>query len=211
MEKSRPPWRPTPGSAESSERTRVNILWAAQRVLATDGYAQFTTRAVAAAAGIKPGNLAYHYKTKRELLRAVISAMIAEYARQIEDLFKNHRAEPKDGFAELVAWLIHDSTTSNTSRLFRELWAMAVHDPFIAKAIDGLYDVSFARMAELLRQSQPGLSVKRATEIVWLLGMICEGANPIFGTTKRKGAPVSRVTTLAIEALVRLAKEPEGA
>jgi hypothetical protein len=88
---------------------------------------------------------------------------------------------------------------------------MAVHDPFIAKAIDGLYDVSFARMAELLRQSQPGLSVKRATEIVWLLGMICEGANPIFGTTKRKGAPVSRVTTLAIEALVRLAKEPEGA
>jgi hypothetical protein len=67
---------------------------------------------------------------------------------------------------------------------------MAVHDPFIAKAIDGLYDVSFARMAQLLRQSQPGLSAKRATEIVWLLGMICEGANP--QSSERPNAKVLR-------------------
>ncbi len=205
IENSRPPWRPTSGSKQSSEKTRINILWAAQRVLATSGYAAFTTRAVAAAAGITPGNLAYHYRTQRELLRAVITAMIDEYGRQQKEFFKDPSIDPTNAFAKIVTWLVHDSTAPYTSRLFRELWAMSLHDPFIAKAVDGLYDALLTGVAELLKKSYPDLGARRATEIVWLLGMICEGANPIFGTTRRKRASVERVTKLAVEALVRAA------
>jgi AcrR family transcriptional regulator len=178
-------------------------------LLASKGYAAFTTRAVATAAGIKPGNLAYHYRTKRDLLRAVITAMVADYAQQIEQFFENNPPDSTDGFAKLVAWLIHDSITPYTSRLFRELWAMALHDPFVAKAIDSFYDECFARVAELLRASQPALSSQRAIEIVCLLGMICEGANPIFGTAGRKGGSVDKVTSLAVEALLHAARSSE--
>ena len=207
LEESRPPWRPTPGSLESGDRTRINILWAAQRVLATKGYAGFTTRAVAAAAGIKAGNVTYHYKTKRDLLRAVITAMVKEYARQMEEFFYKASREPREGFPDLVAWLIHDSTTPSTARLFRELWVMALHDPFAAEAIDGFYDQSFARITEWLRASYPGLGQGKARDIVNLLGMMCEGANPIYGTSEQSRASVTRVTRLAIEALVRAAQD----
>jgi AcrR family transcriptional regulator len=208
LERSRPAWRPTPGSTESSERTRVNILWAAERVLATKGYAAFTTRAVAAEAGIKPGNLAYHYKTKNELLRAVITSMLAGYNRQIDAFFEQSNSEATDGFANLIAWDIRDSTSKYTSRLFRELWAMASHDPFIAKVLDNFYEVAAVRASQRLRKAHPNLSASRAEAIIWLLAMISEGANPIFSTAqRRKRAHFARVTKLAVEALIQSANE----
>lgn len=207
VEAARPPWRPTSGSPDSSDRTRVEILWAAERVLATAGYAAFTVRAVAAAAGITPGNLAYHYKTKRELIRAVITSMIAEYSKKIDESLKTPSSEPPDAFAKLIAWLIHDSTTPVTSRLFRELWAMALHDPFIKDAVESLYARCAMRIVNVLHQSYPDLGATDAKEIAHLLLMICEGTNPIYGTCPRRGAPISKVSKLAVEALLQLVKE----
>jgi AcrR family transcriptional regulator len=185
----------------------VEILWAAERVLATAGYAAFTVRAVAAAAGITPGNLAYHYKTKRELIRAVITSMIAEYSKKIDESLKTPSSEPPDAFAKLIAWLIHDSTTPVTSRLFRELWAMALHDPFIKDAVESLYARCAMRIVNVLHQSHPDLGAMEAKEIAYLLLMICEGTNPIYGTCPRRGAPISKVSKLAVEALLQLVKE----
>jgi AcrR family transcriptional regulator len=207
VETTRPPWRPTPGSPDSSDRTRVEILWAAERVLATKGYAAFTVRAVAAAAGITPGNLAYHYKTKRELIRAVITSMIAEYSKKIDESLKTPSSEPPTAFAKLIAWLIHDSTTPVTSRLFRELWTMALHDPFIKDAVESLYARCAMRIVKVLHQSYPDLGALEAKEIAYLLLMICEGTNPIYGTCPRRGAPISKVSKLAAEALSQLVKE----
>jgi AcrR family transcriptional regulator len=207
VETTRPPWRPTPGSPDSSDRTRVEILWAAERVLATAGYAAFTVRAVAAAAGITPGNLAYHYKTKRELIRAVITSMIAEYSKKIDESLKTPSSESPDAFAKLIAWLIHDSTTPVTSRLFRELWAMALHDPFIKDAVESLYARCAMRIVNVLHQSHPDLGAIEAKEIAYLLLMICEGTNPIYGTCPRRGAPISKVSKLAVGALLHLVKE----
>jgi AcrR family transcriptional regulator len=185
----------------------VEILWAAERVLATKGYAAFTVRAVAAAAGITPGNLAYHYKTKRELIRAVITSMIAEYSKKIDESLKTPSSEPPTAFAKLIAWLIHDSTTPVTSRLFRELWTMALHDPFIKDAVESLYARCAMRIVKVLHQSYPDLGALEAKEIAYLLLMICEGTNPIYGTCPRRGAPISKVSKLAAEALSQLVKE----
>ena len=207
VETTRPPWRPTPGSPDSSDRTRVEILWAAERVLATVGYAGFTVRAVASAAGITPGNLAYHYKTKRELIRAVITSMIAEYSKKIDESLKTPSSETPDAFAKLIAWLIHDSTTPVTSRLFRELWTMALHDPFIKDAVESLYARCAMRIVNVLHQSHPDLGAAESKEIAYLLLMICEGTNPIYGTCPRRGAPISKVSQLAVKALLQLVKE----
>lgn len=204
------PGRPTHGSPDSSDRTRINILSAAQQVLASDGYAAFTTRAVAAAAGIKPGNLSYHYKTKRDLLRAVITEMTTDYARQIDDFFSGRLLDGGDAFGELVAWLIRDSTTRDTSRLGRELWAMALHDPFIARAMDGFYEILVLRIVEALKRNHPDLSRQRATDIAYLLAIVSEGSNAIFATTARKATQVSRVSSLAVEVLLRAMHEQEA-
>ena len=205
MRATRPPLRPTSGSPESSDRTRLEIIWAAEHVLATSGYAAFTIRAVAAVVGITPGNLAYHYKTKRELLRAVISKMIAECAKRIDDFLKLPTSKGRDPFGELAASLIEDSATPVTSRLFRELWAMALHDRFVKEAVERLYESSAKRMVNVLRQSHPQLDASTSKEIVYLLLMICEGTNPIYGARPSRGAPLSKVSRLAVDVLLHLA------
>jgi AcrR family transcriptional regulator len=203
----KPPGRPTSGSTASSERTRVNILSAAQRVLATEGYAAFSTRNVATAAGIRPGNLAYHYRTKRDLLHAVITAMVAEYTQKIDAFFLSNSAPHPDGFPKLVTWLIHDATTPYTNAVFRELWAMSLHDPFIAKAVGELYAKTMSRTAELLQVSYPNLSASRANDIVCFLATISEGTGVIYGLGTVKASAVTAVTILAIESLVRAARD----
>lgn len=184
----------------------MKILRAAERVLATSGYAAFTIRAVAKVAGITPGNLAYHYKTKRELLRAVISSMIADCAKRTDDFLRLPRSNGRDPFGELAASLIHESTLPVTSRVFRELWAMALHDRFVKEAVESLYEQSAARIINVLRQFHPQLDASTSTEIVYLLLMICEGTNPIYGTRPSRAAPVSKVSKLAVNVLLLLAR-----
>ena len=79
--------KPTARRAPSGERVRAKILFATQQVLSTKGHAALTTRAVAAAAGIAPGHLGYHYRTKRELFRALIATLVKHYEEELEALF----------------------------------------------------------------------------------------------------------------------------
>lgn len=63
----------------ASERTRQGIA-AARTVMARDGVAATTVRAVAAEAGIPLGTLQYVFPTKEQLLRAVIEDVVDEIA-----------------------------------------------------------------------------------------------------------------------------------
>ena len=78
-------------SASQTKASRITtglIIESAQAVLATKGYAGFTTRAVAEVAGVSQGNLAYHFKTKQDLLRAVVAHLIDYYSDRLRELLQ---------------------------------------------------------------------------------------------------------------------------
>jgi len=64
---------------EASERTRQSVA-AARAVMAREGVANTTVRAVAAEAGAPLGTLQYVFPTKEQLLRAVIEDVVDEIA-----------------------------------------------------------------------------------------------------------------------------------
>ena len=72
-------------TATSAADTRQVILAAAEKVLIRVGYANFTTRKVAAAAGIAVGNLTYHFPNKVELTEALIDYILDRYIDQIRN------------------------------------------------------------------------------------------------------------------------------
>jgi AcrR family transcriptional regulator len=201
---------PRSGSRASSERTRLEILRAAKHILATQGYARFTLRRVAAAAGLTVGNLAYHYPSKRKLVRALIVLLIDEYRVQVETYLQSATQRSPTGFAALVIWLMRDSVSPQTSRLFRELWTIALHDEFIATAVDGFYAEVQETAAAHLRQNFPDLPTPTARAIVQLMGIISEGSNVLYSTARRPTAPLSRVTRLAADLLVHAAQASGG-
>src|SRR3984885_15897104 len=184
------------------------ILRAARTVLASVGYARLTMRAVASRAGLTVGNLAYHFPTKRGLVRALILSLVAEYQAKSNEYLRNVGHARRGGFAGLVRWLVEDSVAPEMSRLFRELWVMALHDEVIAEAMDRFYAQAHERVVSLLRLTQPGLRPRPAQDIVQLMGAISEGANVLYATTSGAAARRSllRYSRLAGKLLVGAAR-----
>ena len=183
--------------------TRGEILTAARHVLATAGYARLSMRAVAREAHVAVGNVVYYFPSKHNLMHAVIMALLAHYKVNAREYLRN--ASGKTGFAELLRWYMGDSVSHETSRVFRELWTMALHDPAIAKAMDRFYDELHRLAAARLRVAWPELSRQRARDIAQLLGTISEGANPIYATASRSARSLARVAQLAGELLMQAA------
>src|SRR3954464_176448 len=66
-------------------RTRDRLLDAAAVVVKRDGAQALTLDAVAAEAAVSKGGLLYHFKTKRELVQAMIERWRAEFQPEMEE------------------------------------------------------------------------------------------------------------------------------
>lgn len=191
-------------AARRKPDTRSEILKAARHVLATAGYARLSMRAVAREADVAVGNVVYYFPSKRSLMHALIMSLLAHYKINAREYLRNPSG--KTGFAELLRWYMSDSVSRETSRVFRELWAMALHDPAIAKAMDRFYDELHRLAAAQLRVVWPELSRQRAHDIAQLLGTLSEGTNPIYATASRSARSLARVAQLAGELLILAAR-----
>lgn len=187
--------------AEATNGTRDVILAAAREALMQEGYKQLTTRRVAELARMTVGNLTYHFPSKRELLRALIERLVAEYDAGIEGFFADLSLPPEQQFKALIEWLMADAVGQQSNRIFRELWAMALHDPFVARAIDDFYAEAIERIAQLLCRSHPGLSTTSANAIAHLLATISEGSGVIYGTRAARPTSHAETVLLAVEVL----------
>jgi AcrR family transcriptional regulator len=196
--------RPVRGSAFSAAGTRERVLLSARKVLIREGHARFSIRRVADLAGIAVGNLTYHFPSKRQLLRVLIESLIAEYRTGIERFYQDLPSGSEGSLVKLVGWLMHDAASLNSSRIFRELWTMALHDRVVARAIDDFYDVSINKVVALLRKSYPSLEARDALELVHLLALMSEGTNVIYGTRLDRAVPLDRLTQVASATLAEL-------
>ena len=185
------------GPAEITER----ILDCAREVLVRQGYTGFTVRAVAEAAVISPGNLAYHFPSKQYLLRAVVEHMVAGYATQFEELLTNTKLSPDQGLKSLTQWLLADAVTEESVRTFRELWAISLHDDVVREAIDDLYNDLMSGVLELLQRSNPDVELQTLQEVVQILALFSEGSIVLYGTCKDRVVPHDHMIKLVLKLL----------
>ncbi|MBE0549569.1 MAG: TetR family transcriptional regulator [Rubrivivax sp.] len=77
--------QPVAGPAAPAPATRDQILIAAARLFAHQGYASTTLRAIADAAGIKAGSIYYHFEGKDEIAACVLDAGMEAVAAAVRD------------------------------------------------------------------------------------------------------------------------------
>ena len=191
----------------ASQVTVAHILLAARGVLIEHGHAGFTTRRVAEAARISPGNLSYHFPSKRELLQALISRLVTDYSGHFEAFLANVEIPAGEELQHLVRWLLTDAVTEEGVRTFRELWAMSLHDAVICRAVDDLYDALMAHVATLLRRSYPNADANAVREAVQCLALMSEGSIVMYGTRRQRAVSFDRIIDLTILLLDRIAPE----
>jgi AcrR family transcriptional regulator len=183
-------------SNNENDPTVERILENARAVLVTHGYAAFTSRRVAEAAGMAVGNLTYHFPTKRELLRALIARLLQFYAQRFETFLADSRRDSALDLEMLVRWVWTDAIGVDTTRTFRELWALALHDVVIRRAIDDFYDEAIGGVVQLLKQAQPRADVQTIRLLVQLLAMVSEGGSVLYGTGRERAVPHASILEL---------------
>lgn len=93
--------------AERSQRSREALLVAAGRLFAEQGYAETSTEAVLAEAGLTRGALYHHFRDKRDLFEAVCRVLHEEGAAAIRAA-ADATADPVDGLiAGCLAFIDH--------------------------------------------------------------------------------------------------------
>lgn len=190
-----------PGSVVTVDR----ILEAGLDVLFQHGYAQFTLRRVAQAARLSAGNLAYHFPTKRDLVRALVARQVEHYSDRANSVLDGRDNPAESALEALTRYFMIDSASDRTMRIGRELWAMALHDPIARRAIDDFYDHSMERIAQALHRAQPKADMEVLREVVHLMTLLTEGTTVIYGTSQKRAISLARSIEMAKRALASIA------
>jgi AcrR family transcriptional regulator len=171
------------------------LLQTAIDIIATQGYAKLTMRALARSDGIKLGALQYHFPTWEALLSAL--------ARYIDESYENSFAALKDkpggvDLDELVLFALDDipGIFLHSDNLFPQLWAMAQIEPVMAEMLDVIYTRYLSRIEGCL------IALKHPSpraEALALLSLI-EGSAVFVGENRRwhKDAAALQTTILEI-------------
>ncbi|MGE0485416.1 MAG: TetR/AcrR family transcriptional regulator [Gammaproteobacteria bacterium] len=183
------------------------ILETAVEVFLDQGYANFTVRAVADAAGISIGNLNYYFPRKSELLRAMVEHVIGGYLAEFERRRQGYPGDPRAQLERVLDFWLGDLGTPRTTRFFPELWALANHDAEAARLMDGMYERARQVLVDLLREIQPQATAAAIDEVSVVMVATLEGLTLFAGHGKAWSGARAALERRCKAALAALAAE----
>ena len=152
-----PPNPLAPGLSPSAQQRAQQIVDAAARVMARNGYGGTTMKDIAAEAGITAGLIHYYFDSKEDLLLAVTATLCEQMRRDAEQAF----AASGDAPPIARAWAALQATKDHLQRpdqqrLFLETITLALSEPRMreqmAQLYESLLDSSTAMVEELSGQ-----------------------------------------------------------
>ncbi|MEW6444394.1 MAG: TetR/AcrR family transcriptional regulator [bacterium] len=134
---------------ERRDRTRQELLEAAARVFARNGYHRPLVSDIVAEAGVGQGTFYRHFKGKREIFEALLEGFIAELFAEFSEMSAHLPESAREYRDASLAAIRRAAAIAERSRdicllLIREAPAV---DEEIAGIVSGIYD-RFARLAQ---------------------------------------------------------------
>ena len=160
---------------ERTEATTGQLLEAARRLFAADGYNATALEDVVAAAGVTKGALYHHFSSKRDLFAGVFEREQAELAQACHDAYRAE-ADPWDGFQAGCRAFLEASIDPGVQRIV-VLDAPAVLGWETVREIEARYSMSMIENG-LQHAIEHGRIDPRPTGPLahMLFGALCEGA-----------------------------------
>ena len=165
--------------------TNEKILESALRELMEKGIAGLTIQGVATRTGISLGNLTYHFRTRDDLVAAMIDHWFEAWKREFFQIIYERLSHTQPNFGRFIDWVMDNALTPDNVRTFTELWAMGNHVPKVARMLDQLYAQAIDTVLKTLGLSP---STKRASELrslLYVLAAVSEGSTAILGNAPR--------------------------
>ena len=196
-----PEWE---GGYAKGRETRELILRTALNLLIESGYPAMSMRRIAAASGIKFGNLTYHYPSRDELMRELFDAVIRSYEVEFEALARSPGVSPREQLRRYCLLVFEDIRGKKTTRFFPELWALSNHDPFARERVQELYARARAPLVRIIAEMRPDLAPADCEMMALFISSAMEGTTPFAGYQKPFEPKMPLLAELAIEAFTSL-------
>ena len=195
-----------PGTYSRGTETVDAILKAALSVLMDEGAGAFTIRRIAAACGMKVGNVSYHFPRKELLVQVLLDDILVNYDKKLEAQVRQPALSAEERLRLVIVICLEDIAGKRTTRLFSEIWALANHNEFIAERVRVFYQRVHDYIGEYVGQLNPALSAQEVQTVALYISASMEGATPFLGYEKPWADKMPAFIAIATKALVELAK-----
>lgn len=176
------------GRRLSTQVRREQILQAAHDILAGEGYSAFTLRNIAAATGIHFATLQYHFRSKSELLSALIAFRLETDRSQLDQVAFRASGDPRERFLAGIRLITSANREPAVIGFFLQLWALANHEPMAKRATGTFYDAYFGWMRNLVTMANPGVTATECSRRALAIMAMLEGMLPtlLLNKTQRR-------------------------
>jgi AcrR family transcriptional regulator len=178
--------------------TAARIVLAARELLMTEGYAQFSMRNVAARAGLHLANVQYYYKTREDLVRALLDDTGERYRSSYEQLRAKAPTDREARFKAVVEFNLKDIATSETRRYFIQLWALLTEiDGRAGHLMNDLYAIDIQQLSDCIAELVPDTDAAEVRRRASILAAMIEGMVVVRGAHSRNPAELKKLMARA--------------
>jgi len=182
------------------------ILKTALSVMIEHGYKAMTLRRIAAECGLKAGHITYYFKSKDDLVRALLQMIAGSYREAIDATAEKAGGNPEQRLRNLIRFILEDGRTKQAMYLFPELWALANHDPFVKECVNEMYVPEHAYIKTIIAELNPGLGDEDQTTVAALILSSLEGIAVFAGYGKIWEERMEALETMACDCFVAFVK-----
>ena len=128
-------------SPDTQQAKKAQILDCALNLLIETGDSGLTMRKLAECAGMRLSNVQYYFKSRDDVLAAMVARYFNECAENLLKITEESSAQtPRTRIKFLVeAGLSHGHEISDMCRAFREIWAISSRNSIIDECLIGYY------------------------------------------------------------------------
>ena len=186
--------------------TRELILRTALHILIEEGYRAMSMRRIAAACGMRLGNLTYHYPTREDLVRELLNAVLSSYEVEFAAIVDAPGVPLEERLARVCGLIIEDIGSKKTTRLFPELWALANHDAFVHGLVHELYAGARAPLVEIIAEMRPDLPEAARFDLALFISASMEGLTVFAGYEMPFADRLPAVEQIAIRSFIDIVR-----
>jgi AcrR family transcriptional regulator len=160
------PLRNKPSSTTEKGLGRAHgILRAARTLLARDGHAGLSMRAVAQEAGMALSNVQHYYASRDLLLEALLLNIMDEFQAKMDRIAAEMRERPRlEQFMRTMDMFLDEITEPETHAIFFELWALASRNPFASTLMDIMVGRERKTVYNMVRGLNPAIPDEEAMQ-----------------------------------------------
>jgi AcrR family transcriptional regulator len=135
------------------------ILQAARALLAAEGYAGLSMRAVASKVGISLSNVQHYYQSKDALLEASLEYTMGLFQAKVDGIRDEMQDAPRiEQFLSMADMFLDELTDPLTHAVFFEIWALAARNAFASDLMAMMLGRERKAIYLLIRGLNPAIS-----------------------------------------------------